>query len=177
MGTFAVQLAKSLGAHVTGVCSTRNLELVRSIGADEVVDYTREDFTESRARYDVIFQLAGTASPRACRRALSRAGTLILSSGDSPGRFVGPMGRVVKARLLSLFVSQRLELLEAKPNAGDLEALRKLIDGGSVTPVIEQTYPLEEAAAAIRHLETGRARGKLVISVATDASAQTRAAS
>lgn len=177
VGTFAVQLAKSLGARVTGVCSARNLELVESIGADGVVDYTREDFTDGRAKYDVIFQLAGTASPSACRRALSRAGTLVLSSGDSPGRFIGPLGRVVRAKLLSRFVSQKLELLDAKPNPGDLEILRKLVDAGEVTPVIEKTYPLEEAAAAIRHLETGRARGKLVISVTTDASAGARAAS
>ncbi len=170
VGTFAIQLAKAYGAYVTGVCSTRNLELVASIGADEVVDYTREDFTRRREKYDVIFQLAGTTSPSACRRVLSRNGTLVLSSGDSPGRFIGPMGRVIRAALLSRFVSQSLELLEAKPNAGDLDALRDLIDAGAVTPFVEKTYGLEDVPTAIRHLETGRARGKLVISIAAESS-------
>src|SRR5207245_8194180 len=104
VGTFAVQIAKWYGAEVTGVCSTRNLEMVRSIGADRVIDYTREDFTRTGQQYDLIFQLAGTASPSACRRALTAAGTLVLSSGDSPGRIIGPVGRIIKALLLSPFI-------------------------------------------------------------------------
>lgn len=167
VGTFAVQIAKSLGAHVTGVCSARNVELVKSIGADHVIDYTKEDFTQGGEKYDVIFQLAGTTSPAACRRALSRTGTLVLSSGDSPGRFIGPLGRVLRAALLSPFVSQRLRRLDAKPNADDLDLLRELIETGAISPVIDKTYSLKEAADAIRHQETGRARGKLVISIAT----------
>jgi NADPH:quinone reductase-like Zn-dependent oxidoreductase len=165
VGTFAVQIAKWFGADVTGVCSTRNLEMVRSIGADSVVDYTREDFTRSGQKYDLIFQLAGTASPSACRRALTPTGTLVLSSGDSPGRFIGPVDRIIKAILLSLFIGQTMRPLDAKPSTKDLQFLTELIDGGSVTPVVDRTYPLGEAANAIRYLETGRARGKVVISV------------
>ncbi len=165
VGTFAVQIAKWYGADVTGVCSTRNLEMVRSIGADQVIDYTREDFTRTGQRYDLIFQLAGTASPSACRRALTAAGRLVLSSGDSPGRIIGPVGRIIKAVLLSLFIGQTMRPLVTKPSSKDLEFLSELIEAGSVTPVIDRTYPLSEAADAIRYLETGRARGKVVISV------------
>jgi len=165
VGTFAVQIAKWFGADVTGVCSTRNLEMVRSIGADSVIDYTREDFTRRGQKYDLIFQLAGTASPSACRRVLTPKGRLVLSSGDSPGRFIGPVDRIIKAVLLSLFIGQTLSPLDTKPNSKDLKFLRELIEAGSVTPVIDRTYPLREAADAIRYLETGRARGKVVISV------------
>jgi NADPH:quinone reductase-like Zn-dependent oxidoreductase len=165
VGTFAVQIAKWFGAEVTGVCSTRNLEMVRSIGADSVIDYTREDFTRSGQKYDLIFQLAGTDSPSACRRALTPKGRLVLSSGDSPGRFIGPIDRILKAVLLSLFIGQTLRPLDTKPSSKDLQFLRELIEAGSVTPVIDRTYPLSEAADAIRYLETGRARGKVVIFV------------
>ena len=165
VGTFAVQLAKWFGAEVTGVCSTRNLELVRSIGADRVIDYTREDFTRGGQTYDLIFQLAGTASPADCRRALTPKGILVLSSGDSPGRIIGPVGRLIKAALLSPFVSQTLRPLVAKPSSNDLQLLRELIEAGKVTPVIDRSYPLNEAGEAIRYLETGHARGKVAISV------------
>jgi NADPH:quinone reductase-like Zn-dependent oxidoreductase len=165
VGTFAVQIAKWFGATVAGVCSTRNLEMVRSIGADQVIDYTREDFTQSGQKYDLIFQLAGTASPSACRRALTPKGRLVLSSGDSPGRFIGPVGRIMKAALLSPFVGQTMRPLITKPSSEDLQFLRGLIEAGSVTPVIDRTYQLSESADAIRYLETGRARGKVVISV------------
>jgi NADPH:quinone reductase-like Zn-dependent oxidoreductase len=165
VGTFAVQIAKWYGAEVTGVCSTRNLEMVRSIGADRVIDYSREDFTRNGQHYDLIFQLAGTASPSACRRALTPKGRLVLSSGDSPGRVIGPVGRIIKALLLSPFVGQTLRPLVTKPSSDDLQFLRELIEAGSVTPVIDRTYPLSESADAIRYLETGRARGKVVISV------------
>src|SRR5207247_1278163 len=165
VGTFAVQIAKWYGADVTGVCSTKNLDMVRSIGADSVIDYTREDFTRRGQKYDLIFQLAGTASPSACRRVLTPKGRLVLSSGDSPGRFIGPVDRIIKAVLLSLFIGQTLSPLDTKPSSKDLKFLRELIEAGSVTPVIDRTYPLREAADAIRYLETGRARGKVVISV------------
>lgn len=165
VGTFAVQIAKWFGADVTGVCSTRNLEMVHSMGADHVIDYTREDFTRSGQKYDLIFQLAGTASASACRRVLTPKGRLVLSSGDSPGRFIGPVDRIIKAVLLSLFVGQTMRPLVTKPRSDDLQFLRELIEAGSVTPVIDRTYPLSEAADAIRYLETGRARGKVVISV------------
>ena len=166
VGTFAVQIAKWYGAQVTGVCSTRNLEMVRSIGADRVIDYTREDFTRTGQQYDLIFQLAGTASPSACRRALTAAGRLVLSSGDSPGRIIGPVGRIIKALLLSPFIAgQTMRPLIAKPSSVDLQFLRELIEAGRITPVIDRTYALSEAADAIRYLETGRARGKVVISV------------
>ena len=166
VGTFAVQIAKWYGADVTGVCSTRNLELVRSIGADRVLDYTREDFTRSGQRYDLIFQLAGTASPSALRRVLTPKGRLVLSSGDSPGRLIGPIGRILKAVLLSPLVGQTLRPFVAKPSSDDLQFLRELIEAGRIKPVIDRTYPLRESADAIRYLETGRARGKVVISVA-----------
>jgi NADPH:quinone reductase-like Zn-dependent oxidoreductase len=165
VGTFAVQIAKWMGAHVTGVCSTRNLELVKSIGADEVIDYTKDDFTEGSEKYDVIFQLAGTASPSDCRRALTPKGRLVLSSGDSNGRFIGPVDRVIKAALLSPFVSQSLRTLSMKPDPEDLQLLGELIGSGAITPVIDKTYPLSEAPEAIRYLETGHARGKVVIAV------------
>ena len=167
VGTFAVQIAKWYGAEVTGVCSTRNLEMVRSIGADRVIDYTREDFTRTGQQYDLIFQLAGTASPSACRRALSAAGRLVLSSGDSPGRIIGPVGRIIKALLLSPFIGgQTMRPLVAKPSSADLQFLRELIEAGRIAPVIDRTYALSEAPDAIRYLETGHARGKVVISVA-----------
>ncbi len=165
VGTFAVQLARAFGAEVTGVCSTRNLDLVRSLGADHVIDYTREDFTQGKATYDLIFHLAGTHSPAACRRALTPTGTLVQSSGDSQGRWLGPMDRIITAALLSPFVSQRLSRLDTKPSQEDLAFLTDLIEAGKLTPVIDRTYPLCETAAAIRYLETGRARGKVVIAV------------
>ena len=165
VGTFAVQLAKSFGAHVTAVCSTRNVELVRSLGADHVIDYTQEDFTQSGQAYDLIFQLAGTRSPSDCRRALTSKGTLVLSSGESDGRWIGPVDRIIKAALLSPFVSQRLGSFLAKPNRDDLQFLKELIEAGELTPVIDRTYSLSEVSEAIRYLEAGHARGKVVITV------------
>jgi NADPH:quinone reductase-like Zn-dependent oxidoreductase len=165
VGTFAVQLAKLFGAEVTGVCSTRNLELVRSLGADHVIDYTREDFAANGRRYDLILQLAGTRSPADCRRALTPKGQLLLSSGEGPGRWIGPLGRMAKAVVLSPFVGQRLGAFEAKPSGDDLRALAELIEAGKVAPVIDRTYPLPETPAALGYLETGHARGKVVITV------------
>ena len=168
VGTFAVQIAKSLGADVTGVCSTRNVELVRSLGADHVIDYTQADFTQSGQKYDLIFQLAGTSSPSDLRRSLTSEGTLVLSSGDSDGRWIGPVDRLVKAVVLSPFVSQKLGSFLAKANKEDLQFLKELIEAGDVTPVIDRTYALSETPEAIRYLEEGHARGKVVITVATD---------
>ena len=165
VGTFAVQLGKSFGAEVTGLCSTRNLDLVRSIGADHVIDYTKEDFTQSGQKYDLIFQLAGTRSPSDCRRALTSKGKLILSSGESDGRWIGPLDRIIKAVVLSPFVSQRLGPFEAKQSKEDLQVLKELIESGKVSPVIDRTYPLSETAEAVRYLEAGHARGKVVITV------------
>ena len=165
VGTLAVQLAKYFGANVTGVCSTTNLPLVRSLGADHVIDYTRNDVTRMGTTYDLIFQLAGTASPGALRRILTPSGRLVLSSGDSPGRLIGPMNRMLGAVILSAFASQTLRPLTTKRSRQDLEHLKSLIEGGHVTPVIECAYPLSASAAAVRHLETGHVRGKLTISV------------
>jgi NADPH:quinone reductase-like Zn-dependent oxidoreductase len=163
VGTFAVQIAKSFGANVTGVCSTRNVELVRSLGADHVIDYTQEDFTQSGQKYDLVFQLAGTSSPSQCRGVLTSKGTLVLCSGDSEGRWVGPVDRLIKAVVLSPFVSQKLGSFLAKPSKADLQFLKELIEAGKVTPVIDRTYSLSEVPEAIRYLEQGHARGKVVI--------------
>jgi NADPH:quinone reductase-like Zn-dependent oxidoreductase len=165
VGTFAVQIAKYFDAEVTGVCSTRNVEMVRSLGADHVIDYKREDFTQSGQRYDLIFQLAGTRSPSECRDALTPRGILVLSSGESDGRWIGPIGRIIRALVLSPFVSQKLVSFTVKPNKEDLLFLRQLIEGGKLAPVIDRTYPLAEVPEALRYLEEGHARGKVVISV------------
>jgi NADPH:quinone reductase-like Zn-dependent oxidoreductase len=164
VGTFAVQLAKALGADVTGVCSTGSVDLVRSIGADQVIDYTQEDFTRGGRRYDLIFQLAGTRSPSDCRRALTRNGTLVLSSGEG-GRWIGPFPRMVNALALSRFGSQKMVAWIAKPATNDLVDLKELIEAGKVTPVIDRTYSLSEVPEAIRYLEEGHAQGKVVIAV------------
>jgi len=165
VGTFAVQIAKSFGADVTAVCSTRNVEMARSLGADHVIDYTQEDFIRSGQKYDLIFQLAGTRSPSDCRRALSSKGTLVLSSGESSGRWLGPLDRFIKAAVLSPFVSQKLGSFLAEPNKDDLQFLKELIEAGELTPVIDKTYSLSEVPEAIRYLEEGHARGKVVLTV------------
>ena len=162
VGTFAVQIARSFGAEVTGVCSTRNLEMVGSIGAHHVIDYTREDVTRSGPRYDLIFQLAGIQSPAACRRALTPKGTLVQCSGS--GRFTG-IDRIIKALVLSPFVSQNLRTFIATVNQEDLLVLKELLETGQVTPVIDRSYTLGELPEALRYLEEGHARGKVVITV------------
>ena len=162
VGTFAVQIAKALGARVTGVCSTTKMDLVRSIGAEDVIDYTQQDFTRSGKRYDVIFQLAGTASPSACRRALTPRGTLVLSSGE--GRFAG-IDRILRAMASAPFVRQRMRLLRTKETNEDLLALVQLMEAGTLTPVIDKTYPLSQVPDAVRYIEAGQARGKVVITV------------
>ncbi len=164
VGTFAVQIAKALGAEVTGVCSAKNIELVRSLGADHVIDYAQEDFTtRSKERYDMILDLVGNHTLAECRRALTPNGFYGTTGGEK-GEWFGPMALQFKATLLSPFVSQRLAPVNDKPNQ-DLDFLRELIEAGKVTPVIDKTYPLTETARAMRYLETGRVRGKVVVSV------------
>jgi NADPH:quinone reductase-like Zn-dependent oxidoreductase len=167
VGTFAVQIAKSLGAEVTGVCSARNTDLVRSIGADHVVDYTSEDFTRNGQRYDVVFDLVGNRSLTDCRRALTAEGTLVLSGGgvSEGGSLIGPMALFIKGQLLSRFVGHRLLSFTEQPSSENLAALRELIESGAVTPVVERTYPLSDVPEAIRYLEVEHARAKVVITV------------
>lgn len=164
VGTFAVQIAKLLGAEVTAVCSARNAELVRSLGADHVVDYGRDDFTKSGTRYDVIFDLIGNHSLTELRHALTHTGTLVLSSGTG-GRLFGPMGRILRALVLSPFISQTLRTFTATRGHEHLDELRGLVESGTVTPAIDRTYPLRETAAAIRYFAEEHARGKIVITM------------
>jgi NADPH:quinone reductase-like Zn-dependent oxidoreductase len=165
VGSFAVQLAKAFGAEVTGVCSTTKTELVRSIGADEVIDYTREDFAATGRRWDLILDTAGNRPLSQLRRALAATGTLVIIGGEGGGRWLGGLDRGLRAVLLSPFVRQRLRVPIARDRAADLEVLRELIEAGKVTPVIGRTYPLPEVPEAIRQLEQGHARGKFVVTV------------
>jgi NADPH:quinone reductase-like Zn-dependent oxidoreductase len=164
VGTFAVQLAKSFGADVTAVCSTKKVDMVRSIGADRVIDYTQEDFTRNGQRYDILFDLVGNRSLSDCRRALTPKGTLVLSGGEG-GRWLGSVRHLIKALLLAPFVSQKLSAFLAKTKQADLMVLKELIEAGKVTPVIDRTYPLSEVAEAMRYLEGGHVRGKVVVTV------------
>ena len=168
VGTFAVQIAKAFGAQVTGVCSTPNLDLVHSIGADHVIDYTQEDFTQSGQQYDLILDMAGNRSLSDYRRALSPQGTLVLvgASGSTSGHpYLRGMDRWLRAFVLSALGRQRLRALIQTRNKEDLLVLKELLDAGKLTPVISAYYPLSEAPAAIRHFEEGHARGKVVITV------------
>jgi NADPH:quinone reductase-like Zn-dependent oxidoreductase len=167
VGTFAVQIAKSFGAEVTGVCSTRNLELVRSIGADHVIDYTRQDFTADEGRYDVMIDNVGNRSLSESRRILKPDGRYVLIGGGGPddGRWLGPLPRVVNTMVMSRFVSQEMGMFMANVNSADLNVLRSLLQAGTITPIIDRRYTLQEAAEAIRYLEQGRARGKVVVTV------------
>jgi NADPH:quinone reductase-like Zn-dependent oxidoreductase len=165
IGTFAVQLAKVLGAEVTGVCSTAKVDMVRSLGADHVIDYLRDDFAQLAQRYDVILDMAGNRSLSILRRALGPEGTLVIIGGEEGGRWLGGTDRQIRALLLSPLVRQRLRTFVAKQGTGDLLVLKDLIESGKVTPVIDRTYALREAADAIRYLDEGHARGKLVISM------------
>jgi NADPH:quinone reductase-like Zn-dependent oxidoreductase len=163
VGTFATQIAKGLGAEVTGVCGTRNVELVRSLGADHVVDYTQADYTRSGARYDVILDAAGTHSLSANRRVLTPEGTVVLVGAVHFGNWAGPLVAPVKAIVLSRFSRQTFAPLLAKIVREDLEQLAGLADAGTLVPVIDRTYPLRETADALRYLEEGHARGKVVV--------------
>ena len=166
VGTFAVQIAKAFGAVVTGVCSTSKIELVRSIGADHVIDYTRgDDVTDGQRRYDVILDIGGNRSLTALRRALNPRGTLVIVGGETTGRWLAGSDRQLRAMALSPFVGQTLRTFIATERTEDLVVLAELIESGQVTPVIDRTYPLAEVPAAIRYMQDGRARGKVVITI------------
>ncbi len=165
VGAFAVQIAKAMGAHVTGLCSTKNLELVRSLGADDMIDYTQEDFTQRTPKFDLIFQLGGMDSPARCRRALAPAGKLVLSSGDSNGRWIGPLNRIIQASILNPFVSQQMIVLNARRSQADLDYLTSLLEAGQVKVTIDRTHRLDQVAEAIRYVEKGHTRGKVVIGI------------
>jgi len=162
VGTFAVQIAKSFGAEVTGVCSTRNLDMVRSIGADHVFDYTKEDYTESGKQYDLIIDMVGNHSLSANRRALKPEGIFVIVGGGK-GNWLGPLMGPIKALILSPFVGQEFVMLLAELRQDDLATLGDLLQAGKVTPVIDSRYRLSEVPAAIRHSEEGHAQGKIVI--------------
>ena len=167
VGTFAVQIAKSFGADVTGVCSTRNVDLVRSLGADHVIDYTKEDFAKGEQRYDVILDNVPNHSLSECRRILNPKGKYIMIGGGGPNdsRWVGPFGRVIHALLVSPFISQKMGMMMADANQKDLIVLGDLMQSGKVKPVIDRTYKLSQVPAAIEYLEQGHARGKVVITL------------
>ena len=165
VGTFAVQIAKSFGADVTGVCSTRNLSMVRSIGADRVIDYTLEDFTKSASRYDLFFDGVGNHSLSASRRVLNPKGIYIGAGGTTDNWTIGPLLRAVSSLVLSLFGDQKLLMLLAKPSKEDLAWMREHMESGEITPVIDRRYNLNEVPEAIRYLEIGHARGKVIITL------------
>ena len=164
VGTFAVQIAKAFGANVTGVCSAANLDMVRSIGADEVIDYRTEDFTQTDQRYDVILDLVGSRSLSDCRSALTRRGTYVVVGVKDVGRWLG-LGRQFKALLLSPFVRQRIRVFVVRHNRQDLAVLKELVEAGKVVPVIERRYALRDVPEALRYQGEGHTRGKSVISL------------
>jgi NADPH:quinone reductase-like Zn-dependent oxidoreductase len=165
VGTFAVQIAKALGAEVTAVCSSANVETVASIGADHVIDYARKDFTEAKGQYDLLIDIAGSRSLSETRQVLVPSGVLVAVGGPSTGRWIGPLSRSAKMAMLSPAVSQRLISFLAHQNKADLAVLRDLIETAKVTPVLDRTYPLSQTADAIRYLEEGHARGKVVVTM------------
>ena len=165
IGTFAIQIAKSLGAEVTGVCSTRNVDLVRSIGADHVIDYTQEDFTRSEQRYDFILDNVANHSLSDLRRALTPTGALVPNGGSFDNHWFAGGGRVIKAHVVSRFVSHKLRPFLLSPKLEDLVVLKELVEAGKLTPVIDRTYPLSETPQAIAHVGGGHARGKVAITV------------
>jgi len=165
VGTYAVQLAKAFGAEVTGVASTAKLDLVRSLGADHVIDYTRDDFADGTHRYDLILDIGGNPRLARLRRALTPTGTAVIVGGEEGGKWTGGFGRSLRAPFLSMVVRQRLAMLASKERASDLGRLTPLIEAGKVTPSIDRTYPLDQVPEAMRHLERGQARGKVAITV------------
>ncbi|MGC2621519.1 MAG: NAD(P)-dependent alcohol dehydrogenase, partial [Acidobacteriaceae bacterium] len=164
VGTFAIQIAKVLGADATGVCSTRNGDMVRAAGANHVIDYTQSNFTQSPERYDLLLDCIGNHPLQACRRVLNPRGIYIGVGGQS-GKWVAPMDRAFSARVLNRFVTQRLQFMVAKASQPDLNLLADWIATGKVTPVIDRTYPLPQVPDAIRYIEEGHARGKVVITL------------
>ena len=165
VGTYAVQLAKALGATVTGVCSTAKVDLVRSIGADRVIDYTLEDFAAGAPSYDLILDTGGNSRLSRLRRALAPKGTLVIVGGEGKGNVTGGFGRQIRAVMLSPFVGQRLTMLASKEHHSHIEEVSRFIEAGQVTPMIDSTYALAEAPDAMRHLEGGRTRGKIAITI------------
>ena len=165
VGTYAVQLAKAFGAKVTGVCSRPKVDMVRSLGADHVIDYTQADFAEGEQRYDVILDIGGNSSLSRLRRVLTPKGTLVIVGGETGGRWLGGTDRQLRAHVLSRFVDQKLGTFVSRENHEDLIVLKDLIESGKVTPVLDRTYPLAEAPEAIRYVQQGRARGKVVVTV------------
>jgi NADPH:quinone reductase-like Zn-dependent oxidoreductase len=163
VGTFAIQIAKSFGAEVTGVCSTRNVDLARSLGADHVIDYSREDFTRSGQRFDLMFDIAGTRPWSQCKRVLERKGILVLVGAPKGSRLLGPLSHVIKIRLASVPSSQKVTFFIAKFNKADMLTLRDLLDAGTIRSVIDRRYALAEVAEAFRYLGEGHAQGKVVI--------------
>jgi NADPH:quinone reductase-like Zn-dependent oxidoreductase len=168
VGTFAVQIAKVLGAEVTAVCSAMKADMVRSLGADHVIDYRRDDFADGKQRYDVILDIGGNSSLSRLRRALTAKGTLVIIGGETGGRWLGGNDRQIRALLLSPFVGQKLRTLMPNENHQDMIALKELIETGKITPVIDRTFPLGETPTAIRYVQEGNARGKVVIAVLSD---------
>lgn len=164
VGSYAVQLAKAFGANVTGVCSTAKIDLVRTLGADRVIDYTQDDFAAGTQLYDLVLDIGGSSSLSRLRRAMAPKGTLVIVGGEEGGKLTG-MGRQVRALMLSPFVSQRLTFLVPKENYSDLERLAEFIEVGAVTPIVDREYPLEQAADAMRQLVAGKVQGKLVITI------------
>lgn len=167
VGTFAVQIAKSFGADVTGVCSTRNVDLVRSLGADRVIDYTKEDFAKGTERYDVILDNVPNHSLSECRQILNPNGKYVMIGGGGPNdnRWIGPFGRVIHTLILSPFINQKMGMMMADANQNDLTILGDMMQSGKLKPVIDRTYKLDQVPDAIRYLEEGHARGKVVINV------------
>ena len=165
VGTFAVQIAKAFGAEVTGVCSTTKVDLVRSLGADHVIDYTRDEIGAGGRRYDVIIDIGGNRPLRQLRSALAPRGTLVIVGGETDGRWLGGFDRSLRAPVLSLLVRQKLGGVMCSENAADLLVLAALIESGKVRPVIDRTYPLSQTAAAVRYVQEGMARGKVVITL------------
>ncbi len=168
VGTFAVQIAKAFGGRVTGVCGAAKVEMVRSIGAYHVIDYTREDFAEGDPHYDLILDIGGNSSLSRLRRALAPKGTLVIVGGEGGGRWLGGTDRQLRAMMLSPFVGQKLLAFVSPENHEDMMALKELIESGKVMPVIDRTYPLAEVPEAIRYLEEGHAQGKVVITLEHD---------
>jgi NADPH:quinone reductase-like Zn-dependent oxidoreductase len=165
VGSYAVQIAKAIDAEVTGVAGTAKLDMVRSLGADHVIDYTRDDFTDGPRRYDLIVDIAGNPTLSRLRRALTATGTVVIVGGEEGGNFTGGMNRQLRALALSPFVPQQLTMFIAKQRSRDLERLTELIEAGMMMPHIDRTYRLDQGADAMRHLEAGRARGKIAITV------------
>lgn len=165
VGTFAIQIGKALGAEVTAVCSTPKVELVRSIGADHVIDYKTADFAAGGDHFDVIIDIGGNATLARLRSVLTAKGTLVITGGETAGRWLGGADRQIRAQVLSLFIGQKLRTFIASVNAEDLTALKDMLENGTLTPVLDRTYPLSEVPAAIVYLDEGHARGKVAIAV------------